>query len=117
KLTLEAKGEVADLAETINSMVVDLNRLAGEVSRVARVAGVEGKLTERAALQGVGGSWKELVDTVNDLLESIVTPVLEVSRVVRSISEGDLTQKVEIQTAGDILAMSNDLNLAVDNLN
>src|SRR5688572_20727255 len=117
KLILDARGEVADLAETINSMVDDLNRLAGEVSRVARVAGVEGKLTERATVHGVGGSWKELVDTVNDLLESIVTPVLEVSRVVRAISEGDLTQKVEIMTAGDILAMSNALNLAVDNPN
>ncbi|TXK27121.1 methyl-accepting chemotaxis protein, partial [Pontibacter qinzhouensis] len=117
KLTLEARGEVAELADTINTMVVDLNRLAGEVSRVARVAGVEGKLTERATLQGVGGSWKELVDTLNDLLESIVTPVLEVSRVVRAISEGDLTQKVEAMTAGDILDMANALNLAVDNLN
>ncbi|WP_228466714.1 HAMP domain-containing protein [Adhaeribacter swui] len=117
KLILEAKGEVADLAETINRMVDDLNRLAGEVSRVARVAGVEGKLTERATVHGVGGSWKELVDTLNDLLESIVTPVLEVSRVVRAISEGDLTQKVEIQTSGDLLAMSNALNLAVENLN
>ncbi|QCR21755.1 HAMP domain-containing protein [Pontibacter sp. SGAir0037] len=117
KLKLEAKGEVAELAETINTMVIDLNRLAGEVSRVARVAGVEGKLTERATLQGVGGSWKELVDTLNDLLESIVTPVLEVSRVVRAISEGDLTQKVEAHTAGDILDMANALNLAVDNLN
>ncbi|WP_237586759.1 HAMP domain-containing protein [Pontibacter russatus] len=117
KLTLEAKGEVAELADTINSMVVDLNRLAGEVSRVARVAGVEGKLTERATLQGVGGSWKELVDTVNDLLESIVTPMLDVSRVVRAISEGDLTQKVDVQTAGDIMDMANALNLAVENLN
>ncbi|MBJ6119689.1 HAMP domain-containing protein [Pontibacter sp. BT310] len=117
KLSLEARGEVAELAETINTMVIDLNRLAGEVSRVARVAGVEGKLTERATLKGVGGSWKELVDTLNDLLESIVTPVLEVSRVVRAISEGDLTQKAEIQTAGDILDMANALNLAVDNLN
>jgi methyl-accepting chemotaxis protein len=117
KLTLEAKGEVAELAETINSMVIDLNRLASEVSRVAKVAGQEGKLTERATLQGVSGSWKEIVDTLNDLLESIVSPVLEVSRIVRAISEGDLTQKVEIQTVGDILAMSNALNLAVDNLN
>src|SRR5690606_11360294 len=117
KLTLDAKGEVAELAETINSMVVDLNRLAVEVSRVAKVAGVEGKLTERAKLAGVSGSWKELVDTLNDLLESIVSPILEVSRIVRAISEGDLTQKVEIQTAGDILAMSNALNLAVGNLN
>ncbi|UYZ64444.1 methyl-accepting chemotaxis protein [Hymenobacter weizhouensis] len=117
KLTLEAKGEVADLAETINRMVDDLNRLAVEVSRVAKVAGVEGKLTERATVGGVSGSWKELVDTLNDLIESIASPVLEVSRVVRAISEGDLTQQVEIQTTGDILAMSNALNLAVDNLN
>ena len=117
KLRLEARGEVAELAETINTMMVDLNRLAVEVSRVAKVAGVEGKLTERASLIGVSGSWKELVDTLNDLLESIVTPVLEVSRVVRAISEGDLTQKVEIHTAGDILAMSNALNLAIETLN
>jgi methyl-accepting chemotaxis protein len=117
KLTLEAKGEVADLADTINSMVDDLNRLASEVSRVAKVAGVEGKLTERATVGGVSGSWKELVDTLNQLIESIASPVLEVSRVVRAISEGDLTQRVEVPTTGDILAMSNALNLAVENLN
>jgi len=117
KLTLQAKGEVADLADTINSMVDDLNRLASEVSRVAKVAGVEGKLTERATVTGVSGSWKELVDTLNALLESIASPVLEVSRVVRAISEGDLTQYVEVPTTGDILAMASALNFAVDNLN
>ncbi len=117
KFTLDAKGEVAELAETINSMVGMLNRLAVEVSRVARVAGAEGKLTERATVTGVSGSWKELVDTLNELLESIVSPILEVSRIVRGISEGDLTQKVEIHTAGDILEMANALNVAVDNLN
>ena len=117
KLLLEAAGEVADLAQTINRMVDDLNRLASEVSRVARVAGAEGKLTERASVGGVSGSWKELVDTLNALIESIALPVLEVSRVVRAISEGDLTQLVEIQTAGDITAMSNSLNLAVETLN
>ena len=117
KLTLETAGEVADLAQTINSMVDDLNRLASEVSRVARVAGAEGKLTERASVGGVSGSWKELVDTLNALIESIALPVLEVSRVVQAISEGDLTQMVELQTTGDITAMSNSLNLAVENLN
>ncbi|WP_310395879.1 HAMP domain-containing protein [Hymenobacter sp.] len=117
KLTLQAKGEVAELADTINRMVDDLNRLAVEVSRVAKVAGVEGKLTERATVGGVSGSWKELVDTLNALLESIASPVLEVSRVVRAISEGDLTQRVEVPTTGDILAMSSALNLAVENLN
>ncbi|WP_400192299.1 HAMP domain-containing protein [Hymenobacter sp. B81] len=118
KLTLEARGEVAELADTINRMVDDLNRLAQEVSRVARVAGVEGKLTERATVGGVSGSWKDIVDTLNDLIESIASPVLEVSRVVRSISEGDLTQKVEVSTAaGDIYAMAIALNTAVDSLN
>jgi methyl-accepting chemotaxis protein len=117
KLTLEAAGEVADLAQTINLMVDDLNRLASEVSRVARVAGAEGKLTERATVGGVSGSWKELVDTLNALIESIGLPVLEVSRVVQAMSEGDLTQLVEIQTTGDILSMANSLNLAVENLN
>ena len=117
KFTLDARGEVAQLAETINQMVMMLNILAGEVSRVARVAGTEGKLTERAVVTDMQGSWKEIVDTLNNLLESIVSPVLEVSRIVRAISEGDLTQKVETPTAGDIQAMSNALNIAVNNLN
>ncbi|WP_242478972.1 HAMP domain-containing protein, partial [Hymenobacter lapidiphilus] len=117
KLTLGAQGEVADLADTINRMVDDLNRLAVEVSRVAKVAGVEGKLTERATVTDVSGSWKELVDTLNALIESIASPVLEVSRVVRAISEGDLQQRAEIETTGDIRAMADALNLAVDNLN
>ncbi|MEX2336561.1 MAG: HAMP domain-containing protein [Fulvivirga sp.] len=117
KFTLDARGEVAELAETINSMVTMLNSLAREVSRVARVAGTEGKLTERVAMANISGSWKELVDTLNNLLGSIVSPVLEVSRIVRAISEGDLTQRVEITTAGDIQSMSNALNTAVSNLN
>ncbi len=116
-LTLGAQGEVADLADTINRMVDDLNRLAVEVSRVAKVAGGEGKLAERATVTGVSGSWKELVDTLNALIESIASPVLEVSRVVRAISEGDLQQRAEIETTGDIRAMADALNLAVDNLN
>ncbi len=117
KFTLDARGEVAQLAKTINNMVTMLNTLAGEVSRVARVAGTEGKLTERAVVTDMRGSWKEIVDTLNNLLESIVSPVLEVSRIVRAISEGDLTQKVEIPTVGDIQAMSNALNTAVNTLN
>src|SRR5690606_9275759 len=117
KFTLDARGEVAQLAETINNMVTMLNTLAGEVSRVARVAGTEGTLTERAVVTDMRGSWKEIVDTLNNLLESIVSPVLEVSRIVRAISEGDLTQKVEIPTVGDIQAMSNALNTAVNTLN
>jgi methyl-accepting chemotaxis protein len=118
KLSLEARGEVADLAETINRMVDDLNRLASEVSRVARVAGAEGKLTERATVSGVSGAWKELADTLNALLESIAQPVLAVARVVRAVSESDLTDRVVTgNVSGDPLEMSNALNIALENLN
>ncbi|MBC7448616.1 MAG: HAMP domain-containing protein, partial [Hymenobacteraceae bacterium] len=118
KLSLEARGEVAELAETINRMVDDLNRLASEVSRVARVAGAEGKLTERATVSGVSGSWKELADTLNALLESIAQPVLAVARVVRAVSESDLTDRVRAaNVSGDPLEMSNALNTALENLN
>ncbi|MDA2938418.1 methyl-accepting chemotaxis protein, partial [Acidobacteria bacterium AH-259-A15] len=117
KLELEAKGEIAGLMDTINNMVNDLNRLAGEVSRVAQVAGVEGNLTERAEVEGVSGSWKDVVDTLNALIESIALPALEISRVVTAIAEGDLTQSVEIQTAGDIREMSENLNKSLDSLN
>ncbi|MEJ7666657.1 MAG: HAMP domain-containing protein [Hymenobacter sp.] len=105
------------MAQTINRMVDDLNRLASEVSRVARVAGAEGK-AHRARHGGRRvGLVEELVDTLNALIESIALPVLEVSRVVRAISKRDLTQMVEIQTTGDIPAMSNSLNQAVETLN
>jgi len=117
KISIEAKGEVAVLTDTINSMVDDLNMLANEVSRVARVAGVEGKLTERAELPGVAGSWKNVVDTLNFLIESIATPVLEISRVVTAISENDISQKFELETAGDIKIMTDNLNKSLDNLN
>ncbi len=117
KLVLEAKGEIAALADTINSMVDDLNRLADEISRVAKVAGEEGKLTERAVVEGVGGSWQQVVDTLNRLIESIAVPVLEVSRIVTAISEGDLTQNVRVQTAGDIKEMSDNLDASLENLN
>ena len=117
KLDLEAKGEIAALMDTINNMVNDLNRLTGEVSRVAQAAGVEGNLTERAEVEGVSGNWKDVVDTLNTLIESIALPVLEISRVVAAIAEGDLTQSVEIQTTGDIRKMSDNLNKSLDSLN
>ena len=117
KITVEVKGEILQLKETINGMVDNLNRLASEVSRVAKVAGVEGKLTERAEVPGIGGSWKDIVDTLNTLIDSIAKPVLEVSRIATAMSKGDLTQKMEIQTAGDIKTLVDGINKSVDNLN
>ncbi len=139
KITVEAKGEILELKDTINKMVDNLNRLANEVSRVTRVAGEEGKLTEstsRAMVEGVTGSWKDIVSTLNYLLDALAMPVTEIGRVVTAISKGDLTQKMpvrwrndmalsrgdvgqkmEIVAAGDIMAMADTINLMVDNLN
>lgn len=116
KITVEAQGEVLQLKDTLNKMVDDLNRLASEVSRVAQVAGKEGKLNERAKVEGVGGSWKDLVDTLNNLINSIATPVQEVIRLAVALSQGDISQRVAIETQGDIKTLSDALNKSFDDL-
>lgn len=116
-ITVEGKGgEVLTLAETINGMVDNLNRLADEVSRVAQVAGMEGNLGERAEVSGVAGSWKDIVDTLNSLIDSIAVPVQEVIRLAVALSGGDLSQRVEIETRGDIKTLSDALNKSYDDL-
>ncbi len=116
KITVEAQGEVLQLKETLNKMVDDLNRLASEVSRVAQVAGKEGKLDERAKVEGVGGSWKDIVDTLNNLINSIATPVQEVIRLAVALAQGDISQRVSIETQGDIKTLSEALNKSFDDL-
>jgi methyl-accepting chemotaxis protein len=116
KITVEAQGEVLQLKETLNKMVDDLNRLASEVSRVAQVAGREGRLDERAKVEGVGGSWKDIVDTLNNLINSIATPVQEVIRLAVALSQGDVSQRVAIETQGDIKTLSDALNKSFDDL-
>lgn len=116
KITVEAQGEVLFLKDTINKMVDDLNRLASEVSRVAQVAGKEGKLDERAKVEGVGGSWKDIVDTLNNLINSIATPVQEVIRLAIALSQGDISQRVSIETQGDIKTLADALNKSFDDL-
>jgi len=116
KITVEAQGEILQLKDTLNRMVDNLNRLAGEVSRVAQVAGVEGKLTERAKVEGVAGSWKNIVDTLNSLIDSIATPVQEVIRLAIALSKGDISQRVAIETRGDIKTLSDALNKSFDDL-
>jgi HAMP domain-containing protein/signal transduction histidine kinase/CheY-like chemotaxis protein len=140
KITVESKGEILQLKNTINKMVDYLNQLANEVGRVTRTAGEEGKLTEqtsRAYVEGATGAWKNIVDTLNFLLDSIAMPVTEIGRVVTAISQGDLSQKMpfrwknelavsrgdpaqqkmEIKAAGDIKAMAETINQLVDDLN
>jgi methyl-accepting chemotaxis protein len=116
KITVEAQGEVLQLKETLNKMVDDLNRLASEVSRVAQVAGREGRLDERAKVEGVGGSWKDIVDTLNNLINSIATPVQEVIRLAVALSQGDVSQRVLIETQGDIKTLADALNKSFDDL-
>ncbi|MHB2017774.1 MAG: HAMP domain-containing protein [Candidatus Xenobia bacterium] len=139
KITVESKGEILQLKNTINKMVDYLNQLANEVGRVTRAAGEEGKLTEltaRAKVEGATGAWKNMVDTLNLLLDSLAIPVTEIGRVVTAISQGDLSQKMpmrwknemaisrgdmaakmEIMAAGDIRTMAETINKMVDDLN
>ncbi|MBI2118957.1 MAG: HAMP domain-containing protein [Elusimicrobia bacterium] len=116
KITVDVKGEILELKNTLNKMVDDLNRLANEVSRVAQVAGKEGKLNERAKVEGVGGSWKNIVDTLNELINSIATPVQEVIRLAVALSQGDLSQQMAIETRGDIRTLADALNKSFDDL-
>ena len=116
KITVEAAGEIAELKETLNNMVDSLNSLTNEVSRVAQVAGVEGRLTERAKVEGVAGSWKNIVDTLNNLIDSIATPVQEIIKLAIALSKGDISQRVAIETKGDIKTLSDALNKSFDNL-
>jgi methyl-accepting chemotaxis protein len=116
KITVDVKGEILELKVTINSMVDNLNRIANEVSRVAQVAGTEGKLSERAKVEGVAGSWKSIVDTLNGLIDSIAIPVQEVIRIAVALSKGDLSQRIAIETRGDIRALSDALNKSFNDL-
>lgn len=116
KITVEARGEILELRTTINNMVDDLNSLASEVSRVAQVAGMEGNLSERARVEGVAGSWKDIVDTLNALIDSIATPVQEVIRLSVALSEGDISQGMTIDAKGDIQKLKDALNRSFENL-
>ena len=116
KITVEASGEILDLKNTLNKMVDNLNRLTAEVSRVAQVAGAEGKLDERAQVEGAAGSWKNIVDTLNNLLDSIATPVQEIIRLAVALSEGDITQRMTMEARGYIKTLSDALNKSFDDL-
>lgn len=116
QITVEASGEILDLKNTLNKMVDDLNRLTTEISRVAQVAGTEGNLSERAKVEGVTGSWKEIVDTLNSLIDSIAKPVQEVIRLALALSQGDLTQRYTLEARGDIKTLTDALNKSFEDI-
>src|SRR5438445_5965755 len=110
KITVEAKGEVAALAETINRMTDTLSSFADEVTRVAREVGTDGKLGGQARVEGVAGTWKDLTDNVNFLASNLTSQVRNIAQVTTAVANGDLTQKITVDVRGEILELKNTIN-------
>jgi HAMP domain-containing protein/signal transduction histidine kinase/CheY-like chemotaxis protein len=117
KVTVDVQGEILEVKNTINTMVDQLNAFAGEVTRVAREVGTEGKLGGQAHVRGVGGVWKELTDNVNLMAGQLTEQVRGIARVVTAVAEGDLSKKITVDVRGEILELKNTVNTMVDQLN
>jgi HAMP domain-containing protein/signal transduction histidine kinase/CheY-like chemotaxis protein len=117
KITVDAKGEVLELKNTINTMVDQLNAFASEVTRVAKEVGTEGKLGGQAEVQGVAGTWRDLTETVNGLASNLTVQLRDVSAVATAIASGDLTRKITVEAQGEILQIKEVVNRMVDQLN
>jgi len=116
KITVDVKGEILELKNTINTMVDQLRSFAAEVTRVAREVGTEGKLGGQADVQGVAGTWKDLTESVNSMASNLTVQLRDVSKVSASIAGGDLTQKITVDVRGEILQIKNVINTMVDQL-
>jgi HAMP domain-containing protein/CheY-like chemotaxis protein/signal transduction histidine kinase len=116
KITVEARGEVAALAETINAMVDRLNAFAAEVTRVAREVGTEGALGGQAEVSGVSGVWKDLTDSVNNLADNLTKQVRNIADVTTAVANGDLSRKITVDARGEILELKETINTMVDQL-
>jgi CheY-like chemotaxis protein/HAMP domain-containing protein len=116
KITVEARGEVLELKETINTMVDQLRSFAAEVTRVAREVGTEGRLGGQANVEGVSGTWKNLTDSVNTLADNLTTQVRNIAEVTTAVATGDLGKKITVDVKGEILALKNTINTMVDQL-
>jgi signal transduction histidine kinase/HAMP domain-containing protein/CheY-like chemotaxis protein len=116
KITVEAKGEVAALAETINEMVDTLLSFADEVTRVAREVGTEGILGGQARVPNVGGTWKDLTDNVNFMAGNLTAQVRNIALVTTAVAQGDLTKKIDVDARGEILELKTTINTMVDQL-
>ncbi|HTU77195.1 MAG TPA: HAMP domain-containing protein, partial [Solirubrobacteraceae bacterium] len=116
KITVEAKGEVAALADTINTMVEQLRSFAAEVTRVAREVGTEGKLGGQAEVEDVSGTWRGLTESVNFMANNLTDQVRNIAQVTTAVARGDLSQKITVDAKGEILALKNTINTMVDQL-
>ncbi len=117
KITVDVRGEILQLKETINTMVDQLNSFAAEVTRVAREVGTEGKLGGQAQVPGVAGTWKDLTDNVNWMASNLTGQVRNIADVATAIARGDLSRKITVDARGEILELKNTLNTMVDQLN
>src|ERR1700736_481956 len=116
KLVVEARGEIAALADTINSMTATLGLFAEQVTDVARTVGVEGKLGAQAEVPGVAGTWKDLTDNVNLLANNLTAQVRNIAEVTTAVAKGDLSKKISVDAKGEILQLKNTMNTMVDQL-
>src|SRR6185369_12566614 len=110
KITAEARGEILELKSTINTLVDQLNAFAGEVVRVAREVGTDGKLGGQATVPGVAGVWKDLTDNVNQLAANLTGQVRNIAEVTTAVAKGDLTTKISVDARGEILELKNTIN-------
>ena len=117
KITVNVRGEILQLKETINTMVDQLNAFASEVTRVAREVGTEGKLGGQAQVPGVAGTWKDLTDNVNNMANNLTAQVRNIADVTIAVASGDLSRKITVDVRGEILQLKEAINTMVDRLN
>src|SRR6201991_2159529 len=116
KITVDARGEILELKNTINTMVDQLSSFASEVPRAAREVGTEGKLGGQADVKGVAGTWKDLTDSVNSMASNLTTQVRNIAAVTTAVANGDLSKKITVDVKGEILELKNTVNTMVDQL-
>src|SRR6202042_1778345 len=117
KITVDVRGEILELKNTINTMVDQLSSFASEVTRVAREVGTEGKLGGQADVKGVAGTWKDLTDSVNSMAGNLPAQVRNIAEVTTAVAKGDLNRKITVDVRGEILELKNTINTMVDQLN
>src|SRR5262249_45030527 len=116
KITVDARGEILELKDTINEMVEQLRTFAAEVTRVAREVGTEGELGGQAQVPGVAGTWKDLTDNVNQMASNLTSQVRGIVQVVTAVANGELTKKLVVAAKGEIAALADTINNMTDTL-
>src|SRR5207248_361398 len=116
KITVDVKGEILELKNTVNTMVDQLNSFASEVTRVAREVGTEGKLGGQAVVQGVGGTWSDWTDNVNRLAANLTTQLRAIADVATAVTKGDLTRSIQVEARGEVAFVKDNINEMIRNL-